>query len=151
MVKQQKYQLILGAQAFLVHAELQGNRKKKEQTNRDWNRHHKRRPPMPISTLISLIPETDVTLRPTMGHHAHAAFLSRLYGKAIQISRKRSTHNRHKSLLPSHPWLRRARGEEIISTSKQVLSADFDSPSSMTSCFNTSGKPFWRSRCHRFA
>ena len=31
---------------------------------------------MPISTLISLIPETDVQLRPTMGHHAHAAFLS---------------------------------------------------------------------------
>ncbi len=31
---------------------------------------------MPISTLVSLMPETDVTLRPTMGHHAHAAFLS---------------------------------------------------------------------------
>lgn len=31
---------------------------------------------MPISTLISLIPETNVTLRPTMGHHAHAAFLA---------------------------------------------------------------------------
>ncbi len=31
---------------------------------------------MPISTLISLIPETDIRLRPTMGHHAHAAFLS---------------------------------------------------------------------------
>ena len=31
---------------------------------------------MPISTLISLTPETDVTLRPTMGHHAHAAFLA---------------------------------------------------------------------------
>ena len=31
---------------------------------------------MPISTLISLIPQTDVTLRPTMGHHAHAAFLA---------------------------------------------------------------------------
>ena len=31
---------------------------------------------MPISTLISLIPETDVKLRPTMGHHAHAAFLA---------------------------------------------------------------------------
>ncbi|MDE0400716.1 MAG: CRISPR-associated endoribonuclease Cas6 [Candidatus Poribacteria bacterium] len=31
---------------------------------------------MPISTQISLIPETDVTLRPTMGHHAHAAFLA---------------------------------------------------------------------------
>jgi CRISPR-associated endoribonuclease Cas6 len=31
---------------------------------------------MPISTLISLIPETDVILRPTMGHHAHAALLA---------------------------------------------------------------------------
>ena len=31
---------------------------------------------MPISTHISLIPGTDVTLRPTMGHHAHAAFLA---------------------------------------------------------------------------
>ncbi len=31
---------------------------------------------MPISTQLSLIPETDVTLSPTMGHHAHAAFLS---------------------------------------------------------------------------
>ncbi|RKU29541.1 CRISPR-associated endoribonuclease Cas6 [Candidatus Poribacteria bacterium] len=31
---------------------------------------------MPISTVLSLIPETNVTLRPTMGHHAHAAFLS---------------------------------------------------------------------------
>ena len=36
---------------------------------------------MPISTLISLIPETDVTLRPTMGHHAHAAFLCKFYAK----------------------------------------------------------------------
>ena len=31
---------------------------------------------MPISTLSTLIPETDVRLRPTMGHHAHAAFLA---------------------------------------------------------------------------
>ena len=31
---------------------------------------------MPISTQISLIPETDVTLRPTMGHYTHAAFLA---------------------------------------------------------------------------
>ena len=31
---------------------------------------------MPISTQISLISETDVTLRPTMGHYAHAAFLA---------------------------------------------------------------------------
>ncbi len=31
---------------------------------------------MPISTVLSLIPQTDAALRPTMGHHAHAAFLS---------------------------------------------------------------------------
>ena len=31
---------------------------------------------MPISTHISLIPQADVTLRTTMGHHAHAAFLA---------------------------------------------------------------------------
>ena len=33
---------------------------------------------MPISTVIYLIPPEDVTLRPTMGHHAHAALLSLL-------------------------------------------------------------------------
>ena len=33
---------------------------------------------MPISTVIHLIPPEDVKLRPTMGHHAHAAFLSLL-------------------------------------------------------------------------
>lgn len=33
---------------------------------------------MPISTVTHLIPSEDVTLRPTMGHHAHAAFLSLL-------------------------------------------------------------------------
>ena len=33
---------------------------------------------MPISAVIYLIPPEDVTLRPTMGHHAHAAFLSLL-------------------------------------------------------------------------
>ena len=31
---------------------------------------------MPVSTVLSLIPKEDVILRPTMGHHAHAAFLS---------------------------------------------------------------------------
>ena len=41
---------------------------------------------MPISTLISLIPETDVTLRPTMGHHAHAAFLSLLRESAPDLA-----------------------------------------------------------------
>ena len=33
---------------------------------------------MPISAVIHLIPPEDATLRPTMGHHAHAAFLSLL-------------------------------------------------------------------------
>ena len=33
---------------------------------------------MPISAVIHLIPPEDITLRPTMGHHAHAAFLSLL-------------------------------------------------------------------------
>ena len=33
---------------------------------------------MPISTVIYLIPLEDIRLRPTMGHHAHAAFLSLL-------------------------------------------------------------------------
>ena len=31
---------------------------------------------MPISTLLSLIPENDVILPPTTGHHVHAAFLT---------------------------------------------------------------------------
>ena len=43
---------------------------------------------MPISTLISLIPETDVTLRPTMGHHAHAAFLDLIRQSNPDISKK---------------------------------------------------------------
>ena len=34
---------------------------------------------MPISTVIHLSPPEDVTLRPTMGHHAHAAFLALLH------------------------------------------------------------------------
>lgn len=42
---------------------------------------------MPISTLISLIPETDVTLRPTMGHHAHAAFLSILKESSPEVAK----------------------------------------------------------------
>ena len=33
---------------------------------------------MPISTVIHLSPPEDVTLRPTMGHHAHAAFFTLL-------------------------------------------------------------------------
>ena len=33
---------------------------------------------MPISAVLYLIPSQDVILRPTMGHHAHAAFLSLL-------------------------------------------------------------------------
>ena len=33
---------------------------------------------MPISAVIHLSPPEDATLRPTMGHHAHAVFLSLL-------------------------------------------------------------------------
>ena len=82
---------------------------------------------MPISTLISLIPETDVILRPTMGHHAHAAFLAILRKKATQRSQKCSTHNRRKNRLPSrHSSLRQKRA--IISfTSRQAPSANSDS------------------------
>ena len=44
---------------------------------------------MPISAVIHLIPPEDVKLRPTMGHHAHAAFLSLLRmsnpGKAEEV------------------------------------------------------------------
>lgn len=43
---------------------------------------------MPISTLISLVPETDVKLRPTMGHHAHAAFLAILRESNPKVSEK---------------------------------------------------------------
>ena len=43
---------------------------------------------MPISTHISLIPETDVTLRPTMGHHAHAAFLAIIRESNPEIAEK---------------------------------------------------------------
>lgn len=43
---------------------------------------------MPISTLISLIPQTDVTLRPTMGHHAYAAFLAIIQENDPNLSEK---------------------------------------------------------------
>ncbi len=43
---------------------------------------------MPISTLISLVPEIDVKLRPTMGHHAHAAFLAILRESNPKVSEK---------------------------------------------------------------
>ena len=33
---------------------------------------------MPISAVVRLIQPKDVTLRPMMGHHAHAAYLSLL-------------------------------------------------------------------------
>lgn len=43
---------------------------------------------MPISTLISLIPQTDVALRPTMGHHAYAAFLAIIQESDPTLSEK---------------------------------------------------------------
>ena len=61
---------------------------------------------MPISTQISLIPETDVTLRPTMGHHAHAAFLSILKQSDPKIAE--AVHApAAQNLLPSHRSLGR--------------------------------------------
>ena len=56
---------------------------------------------MPISTLISLIPETDVTLRPTMGHHAHAAFLSILRESAPDFAEKLHAHAAQKPFTVS--------------------------------------------------
>ena len=44
---------------------------------------------MPISAVIYLIPPEDVTLRPTMGHHAHAAFLSLLRNEQPRKKRRR--------------------------------------------------------------
>ena len=56
---------------------------------------------MPISTLISLIPETDVTLRPTMGHHAHAAFLSILRESAPDLAETLHAQSAQKPLTVS--------------------------------------------------
>ncbi len=56
---------------------------------------------MPISTQISLIPETDVTLRPTMGHHAHAAFLSILKKSSPEIAAAVHAHAAQKPFTVS--------------------------------------------------
>ena len=56
---------------------------------------------MPISTLISLIPETDVTLRPTMGHHAHAAFLSILKKSNPEVAEAVHAHAAQKPFTVS--------------------------------------------------
>lgn len=56
---------------------------------------------MPISTLISLIPETDVTLRPTMGHYAHAAFLSILKKSNPEVAEAVHTHAAQKPFTVS--------------------------------------------------
>ncbi|RKU25648.1 CRISPR-associated endoribonuclease Cas6 [Candidatus Poribacteria bacterium] len=56
---------------------------------------------MPISTHISLIPETDVTLRPTMGHHAHAAFLSILKESTPEIAEAVHAHAAQKPFTVS--------------------------------------------------
>ena len=45
---------------------------------------------MPISAVLHLIPTEDVRLRPTMGHHAHAAFLS-----LLRISNPRKAEEIH--------------------------------------------------------
>ena len=56
---------------------------------------------MPISTQISLIPETDVTLRPTMGHHAHAAFLSILRKNSPEVAEAVHAHASQKPFTVS--------------------------------------------------
>ena len=56
---------------------------------------------MPISTQISLIPETDVTLRPTMGHHAHAAFLSILKKSNPEVAEAVHAHAAQKPFTVS--------------------------------------------------
>ena len=56
---------------------------------------------MPISTLISLIPDTDVTLRPTMGHHAHAAFLAILRENDPELAETLHTQSAQKPFTVS--------------------------------------------------
>ena len=56
---------------------------------------------MPISTQLSLIPETDVTLRPTMGHHAHAAFLSILRESNPEVAEAVHAHAAQKPFTVS--------------------------------------------------
>ena len=63
---------------------------------------------MPISTLISLIPQTDVTLRPTMGHHAHAAFLAILKQSNPEVAAAVHAHASQKPFTVS-PLLAEAR------------------------------------------
>ena len=63
---------------------------------------------MPISTLISLIPQTDVTLRPTMGHHAHAAFLSILKESDPNLAEKIHAQSTQKPFTVS-PLIAKAR------------------------------------------
>ena len=56
---------------------------------------------MPISTQVSLIPETDVTLRPTMGHYAHAAFLSILKESNPEVAEAVHAHAAQKPFTVS--------------------------------------------------
>jgi len=63
---------------------------------------------MPISTLVSLIPETDVTLRPTTGHHAHAAFLAIIRETNPDLSQALHAQTTHKPFTVS-PLIAKAR------------------------------------------
>ena len=66
---------------------------------------------MPISTCISLIPETNVTLRPTMGHHAHAAFLAILRESDPDLAEKLHAQSAQKPFTVS-PLIARGRQHE---------------------------------------
>lgn len=68
---------------------------------------------MPISTQISLIPETDVTLRPTMGHYAHAAFLAILRKSDPEIARAVHAHSAQKPFTVS-PLIAKAKKRDNL-------------------------------------
>ena len=63
---------------------------------------------MPISTLVSLIPETDVSLRPTMGHHAHAALLALIKESDPKLANTLHAHASQKP-FPVSPLVAKAR------------------------------------------
>ena len=91
-----------------------------------------RRPPMPISTLISLIPETDVALRPTMGHHAHAALLAILRESNPEIAETLHAQSTHQNRLQSHRSSRKQDNTETNSISERVPTANSGSRFLMT-------------------
>lgn len=69
---------------------------------------------MPISTLISLIPENDAILRPTMGHHAHAAFLDIIHQTNPKLAKKLHAPASHKPFTVSPLIAKTTRNENRL-------------------------------------